>query len=257
MVQPESTVLLSKPFSCTVQLPSWPNTELLACGAEWGRPHFHLISGSKGLAFGKLELVACYVKSNVPGEYQLTTVSRNYAIELEMPETAGPVGAYDGGGIWVEFRGEPLCEVHEVLPFAAVKTGIQPKNTLPASGKRLEVEVRGVVEVRTNSVVKAAFRGEAAREKQGSEPPALPSLERLEEDLGLSIGPWRNSSSTANSLRSRVTALHPEPKLRTGEEPDNLPSKPPFLQEQTRPIPSFPRGAETIPPYVWRMPGPG
>jgi hypothetical protein len=245
--------------------------ELVACGAELGRPHFHPLSNGKGLAFGRLELVACYAKTSTSGEYQLATVSRNYVLELDIEENEELIRARGGRAIWAEFRGEPCCKVYEACTTGANKTGNQPKNIPAVSRKRLEVEVSSVLEVLTNSVKKEFSREEKAREKVMDLLVSPTSGEQTGEDPALRLGPGQDSLPQAVSVpvveleepaRHMLNVPvwlgpHPEPKLNAGESANGLLCKPDSPQEPTRPISRIPYGAETIPPHVWRMPGRG
>ncbi|MDK2856224.1 MAG: hypothetical protein PWQ41_1071 [Bacillota bacterium] len=270
MAQRENKVLVSKPFSARVLLPSLPNMELLACGAELGRPHFHLISNSKGLAFGKLELVACYAKVSNPGEYQLTTVSRNYVLELDMEENEKLIDAGNGRAIWAEFRKEPCCQVCEACTPGGNKAISPPKNVSTVFRKRLEVEVSSVLEILTASDGEE-LPGEVEAREKAMDLPASPTSEEQSEDPAVRLGSGQDGLPRAacvpvveleETARHMVNVPvwvgpHPEPKLTAGEKPNGLFCKPDSPQEPTRPISRIPPGAETVPPYVWRMPGRG
>lgn len=271
MAQPKKEVLVSKPFSSRVQLPTLPNMELLACGAELGRPHLHLISNGKGVAFGKLELVACYAKASTPSEYQLATVSRHYVLELDMEENEEMPAARGGRAIWAEFRGEPRCKVYEACPTGANAIGSQPKNIPAGARKRLEVEVSSVLDIFTASSQKESPPEEGAKEEAMGLRAPPENGEQTGEDTALRPEPRQNSPSQAASVpvgeleRSSGHILngpiwlgpHPEPRSNVREKPDGLLCRPSYPQEITRPFSHVPWGAETISPHVWRMPGRG
>lgn len=252
-------ILRREPFDCVHQLPSAGEGRLVTCGVEPSRIYLHPIAKGKVLAFGRLEIVACYEKAKTPGEYQLTSVYRNFVQEIGLAPGEEATATRAEGGLQARFSENLTCIVTET-GLAEEKAGPQKAKTGAVfASRRYEVVIRGNIEIfilsqeeQEKTVIPVADT--VAAEKVSFQPQPYQVLE--ETDTGLS--PANEQSRFVNKdLIPAAENIAPELHLAQRASQDYPPQRPLQASESMPRIPRVPRGAETIPPYVWRMPGRG
>lgn len=202
------------PFCVTWQLPGYPGTKPVACGADIAALHCWQQTDERLLIYAKVELTACYESQQEKGEYRFAGTTRYLSVGISVE----PIMDFEQV-FRVSLAGNPVCTVIKAAQHAG-------------SLERNEVQVEGVIRL----------QGPTVREKvKGTVPPEyVAPLDRLEQKTGL-LPSYTEPQPVVPATGTRV----PDELL-----PDH--KAPPLTKPERRPF--FPRGAESIPPVIWTMP---
>ncbi|BCV26040.1 hypothetical protein [Gelria sp. Kuro-4] len=251
-------ILRREPFDCVHQLPSAGEGRLVTCEVEPSRIYLHPVAKGKVLAFGRLELVACYEKAKTPGEYQLTSVYRNFVQEIGLAPSEEATATRAEGGLQARFSENLTCMVTET-GLAEERAGApKAKTGAVFASRRYEVVIRGDIEIfilRREEQEKTAL---PAADTAAAEKVSLPPRPyQVPEETDAGLGPADERSPFVDKdLVPAAENIAPELHRAQRASPDYPP--PPLRASGSMPrMPRVLRGAETIPPYVWRMPGRG